>query len=131
MSARKSGFILATLVSSLALPLIATGAAPEAAAPVAGPRASDSFTLQPVLVTAEKREEDLQNVPASVTVVSGQTIEDAGITTVDQAGRYVPNLTFSQFTAQRLSFPFIRGIGSGRNNPAVKECIDGVPPLSF
>src|SRR3954447_9896085 len=89
------------------------------------------YTLEPTIVTAEKREENVQDVPQSVTVITGQEIRDAGITNVQEAGYRAPNVLFSHFTVPRLSFPFIRGIGSGRNNPAVTTYIDGVPQLSF
>jgi iron complex outermembrane receptor protein len=42
----------------------------------------------------------------------------------------VPNLHFTEFSARRLSFPFVRGIGSGLGEPAVATYIDGVPQLS-
>ncbi len=112
----------------------ATGAKTAAADTATTPRiapAADSFTLSPVYVNAEKREQDAQDVPASFTVVSGRTLQQAGVTTINETGGYVPNLTFSAFTASRESFPFIRGIGSGRNSPAVTTYIDGVPQLSF
>jgi iron complex outermembrane recepter protein len=84
-----------------------------------------------VVVTARKWVEPLQADPSAVTVLSGEDIDDAGIRTVRDASRFVPNLTLSDFTARRLSFPFMRGIGSGRNSPAVATCIDGVPQLSY
>ncbi len=36
-------------------------------------------TLAPILVTAEKRTEEAQDIPASITVLDAQTIEDARI----------------------------------------------------
>ena len=32
---------------------------------------------------------------------------------------------------RRLTFPYVRGLGSGRNDPAVATYIDGVPQLSY
>ena len=84
-----------------------------------------------VVVTARKWQEPLQAVPGAVTVLPQNTLDDAGIRTVRDAARYVPNLTLGDFTARRLNFPFVRGVGSGRNSPAVTTCIDGVPQLSY
>ena len=103
----------------------------EPTSPSTRPSPGGAFTLPPVIVTADKRPEDVQDVPGSVTAITAETIRDANITTVEQAGRFAPNVLFSQFTVPRLSFPFIRGIGSGRNSPAVTTYIDGVPQLSF
>lgn len=90
-----------------------------------------STQLAPITVTAERREQSIQDVPASITALDAATIGDAQIQDVKQASRYAPNLYISQFSAPRTSFPFIRGIGSGQNSPAVATYIDGVPQLSF
>jgi len=90
--------------------------------------ADDEIT---VTVTARQWEEPLQQVPGSVSVVSGQTLETAGVQDVQGAEHLVPNLTLPDFSVRWLSFPFIRGIGSGRTTPAVTTIIDGVPQLSY
>jgi iron complex outermembrane receptor protein len=84
----------------------------------------------PVLVvTARKRAEPELEVPQSLTVIREETLRDAGIRGVAEAARYVPNASFVEFTARRLSFPFVRGIGSGQGEPAVATYLDGVPLL--
>lgn len=82
-------------------------------------------------VTARKWIEPLQSVPGSMIIQTAETLENAGIQDLRDATRYVPNLTLSDFSVRRLTFPFMRGIGSGRNSPAVTTCIDGVPQLSY
>ncbi len=89
------------------------------------------MTLAPVIVTAERTSQRLQDVPISDTVVSGEAIKADNIQTLDQAGYFVPNLVESRFSQTRLASPFIRGIGSGENDPAVAEYIDGVPQLNL
>ena len=93
--------------------------------------APEKLSLAPVIVTAEKQEQNVQNVPASVAAITAQQINDGNIDTVKKASFYVPDIVVSEFTNRRLSFPFVRGIGSGRNSPAVTTYIDGVPQLSF
>lgn len=83
-----------------------------------------------VVVTAQKWKELPSEVSRSVTAVTGKTIRDAGLTTIEEASRYVPNMLMTEFTARRLSFPFVRGVGSGQGEPAVTTFIDGVPQLS-
>ncbi|MHB9109551.1 MAG: TonB-dependent receptor [Armatimonadota bacterium] len=84
-----------------------------------------------VTVTARQWEEPLQEVPGSVSVISGQTLETAGVQDVQGAAHLVPNITLPDFSVRWLNFPFIRGIGSGRTTPAVTTIIDGVPQLSY
>ncbi|MEI6970829.1 MAG: TonB-dependent receptor [bacterium] len=101
---------------------------------------SDTATNQPsgggqagvhIEVTARKWSEPLQSVPGAVTIRTADSIEKAGIQDLRDAARHVPNLTLGDFSVRRLTFPFVRGIGSGRNSPAVSTCIDGVPQLSY
>lgn len=113
----------------------ALGDAPTTQPPATQPSGVESaippLTLSPIVVTAEKREQPLQDVPSSVTALDATAIKDENITNIRQASFYAPNLFIQQFTPPRESFPFIRGIGSGQNNPAVTTYIDGVPQLSF
>src|SRR5688572_24890232 len=77
-----------------------------------------SIQLPTVLVTAEKEPVDAQRVPVSVTPVVGQTIQDAGLDVVTDAGVYAPNANFTNFTARKLSNARFRGIGGSPANPA-------------
>jgi iron complex outermembrane receptor protein len=116
------------------LPLAALAALLSAAAVAATtntvPAAGVSTALQ-VTVTARKWVEPLQAVPAAVTVQTGDELQQAGVADLREAARTVPNLTLGEFTARRLTFPYVRGIGSGQNDPAVTTCIDGVPQLWY
>lgn len=87
-------------------------------------------TVPSVTVTAQKEPEDARKLPVSVTAVSGDTINDAGIRIVSEAGIFAPNVSFTEFTARKLSNSRIRGIGSSPGNPAVTTFIDGVPQLN-
>ncbi len=65
------------------------------------------------MVTAQKREESLRDVPLSVAAVSGDKLQDAGILRLDDLKAYVPNLQMSETgIANNI---YIRGIGSGLN----------------
>jgi len=105
---------------------------PAASDPLPPPSATPThWSLDPVVVTAQKRPENAQDVSASLTAISAQTIQDANIQNILDAAAYAPDVNMSHFTNRRLVFPFIRGIGSGRNSPAVTTYIDGVPQLSY
>jgi len=92
------------------------------------PTADPTIDIQ---VTARRWSEPLQAVPGSISVVSSAMVQAAGVQSVREANYGVPNLTLPDFSARWLSFPYIRGIGSGRNSPAVTTIIDGVPQLSY
>ena len=66
-----------------------------------------------------------------MTVRSADELAAAGAKDLRDVARDVPNLTLGEFTSRSLTFPYVRGIGSGQNDPAVTTCIDGVPQLSY
>jgi iron complex outermembrane recepter protein len=83
--------------------------------------------LEEVVVTAQKREESLQDVPISVSAMSGQKVEDNGITNLEELTLYIPNVNINQGQAQPNLY--IRGVGSGTNagfEQSVGMYIDGV-----
>ena len=89
-----------------------------------------SIQLPTVIVTADKEPADAQRIPVAVTPVVGQTIKDAGLDYVTDAGIYAPNAHFSDFSARKLSNARFRGIGGSPANPAVTTYFDGVPQLN-
>lgn len=91
--------------------------------------AGDPARIDPVRVTARRWLEYAQDVPGSVTVVDKETLRDAAVSNVREAGQYVPNLFFTEFSSRRLSFPTLRGISTGVGEPSVVTYIDGVPQL--
>ncbi len=90
----------------------------------------DERPLPESVVTARKWEEEADQVPASLSALDSSTLQTAGIDSVRDASLRIPNLFINQFSSRRLSFPTIRGIGSGQGDPAVTTYIDGVPQLT-
>lgn len=64
-----------------------------------------------IVVTAQRREQSIQDIPASVSVVSGDALSESGAALSQDIARLVPNV---QWESTSLSSPriFIRGIGS-------------------
>jgi len=83
------------------------------------------------LVTARKQEEPLATLPLSATVVSGEDLEGGPVLYPRDAAARIPNVYFSEFSSRRLSFPFVRGVGSGLDDPAVITYVDDVPQFGF
>ena len=85
---------------------------------------------QGIIVTASKREQTLQETPISVSVTTGETLEDAQIRDVLDLQTVTPSLRVSQLQTASASTFIIRGFGNGDNNfgiePSVGVFIDGV-----
>jgi len=63
-----------------------------------------------IVVTARKREESIQEIPAAVSAVSQKDLTRAGATTLDDVARLTPGLTFNSGNAGGLAAPSLRGI---------------------
>ncbi len=83
-----------------------------------------------IIVTASKREQTLQETPISVSVTTGETLENAQIRDVLDLQTVTPSLRVSQLQTSSASTFIIRGFGNGDNNfgiePSVGVFIDGV-----
>lgn len=99
------------------------------------PRAGDtearqraSRALEEVIVTARKREENVQTVPVAVSAMSGEELRRQGVTNTADLSKSVPSLQINDNEANRT---FIRGVGqrSGliRQDPSVSFYLNGVP----
>ena len=85
------------------------------------------LVLEEVMVTAQKRVESLQDVPVSVSALSGEKINDAGIQRIEDLSAYIPNFTMTESAVGNVAF--IRGIGSGINQgfeQSVGMFVDGI-----
>ena len=83
-----------------------------------------------IMVTAQKREEDLMDVPISVSVISGRGLEKQQLYNIETIQARVPSLTYRKGTTTRNSALTIRGIGtisySIAAEPSVSMVVDGV-----
>jgi len=89
--------------------------------------AQGELMLEEIIVTAQKREQSLQDVPVSVSVMSGDAITEVGITNLDEMSSYIPNLSVSE-GSQSVSIT-MRGLGSGQNQgfeQSVGMFVDGI-----
>lgn len=89
-----------------------------------------TITLPTVVVTAQKEPADAQRLPVSVTAVSGEVIERAGISVISDAAIFSPNTRVAELSARKISNAFIRGIGSSPSNPGITTYLDGVPQFN-
>ena len=90
-------------------------------------QAQNQLVLEEIVVTATKREAALQDVPIAISVVSGEKIEQFGVTELDELAAYLPGVHIGESGGNNQVF--IRGIGSGNNagfEQSVGTFIDGV-----
>jgi iron complex outermembrane receptor protein len=87
-------------------------AAIAAALPVPAIAQEGITALDDIIVTSRKREESLQDVPISVTAVSGEALEEMGVPDVVAIGQSMPNVTLEASRATNTTLTaFIRGVG--------------------
>src|SRR5580698_3474247 len=56
--------------------------------------AADSGALEQIVVTAQRRTENLQDVPMSITTFSQEKLDQLGVRNVDDLSRLTPGITF-------------------------------------
>jgi iron complex outermembrane receptor protein len=95
--------------------------------------AAEEMSGGDIVVTAQRREQRLIDVPLSVSAVSGEALERGGITNVSNIGTYVPNIQINQTVGNTFGpLISIRGLAPssdtslGRDQP-VGLYVDGVP----
>lgn len=99
----------------------------QATAGAASPAANSGNDSQ-IVITAQKRAENVQKVPISVAAFTGQTLAKSNVINVEDLQKVVPNFSAAkgaQSTYLRLS---IRGIGAASNTtvePSVAVFLDG------
>jgi iron complex outermembrane receptor protein len=86
--------------------------------------------FEEIIVTSQKREQTLQQVPVAVSVISADVIKDSQILDVKDLQFLVPSLRIGQLQTTANTNFRIRGFGNGANNagiePSVGVFIDGV-----
>ena len=114
-------------VSSLALIAASTVAMPAMAqdAPAEAERADPND----IVVTAQKRAENVQDVPISIAAFSGEGLEASNVVTVQDLGRVATNFQTVRSSNTGSTRIGIRGVGSLANTliePSVAVFVDGV-----
>ncbi len=112
----------------LAMPLV-LATAQHGLAQSAGAR-----TLEEVVVTASRREEGLQSVPASILAMTGAELDKQGITGFRDMAETVSGLDLKQSRGSVSSAVYIRGVGTSGSTPAdpsVGILVDGVYQTSL
>ena len=109
-----------------------TLAALALASPMLAVAAEDDGLLQEVIVTAQFRQENLQDTPLAITAVSGEQLEQQGLTNLTDLGLVIPNASIRPQGSFSGPTPFIgmRGVQTSdyifTSDPGVGVYIDDV-----
>ena len=117
-------FMLAFAAASACLPALCTRR-PGIDGARASLDASDASVLEGVIVTARRREENLQSVPAAVSVVNGDLLDSSYTVNTQQLSQLVPSLYYNSANPRNTAYT-IRGLGS--NTLSISAANDGIEP---
>ena len=122
------------------LPLASAISAILAGAPtVHAATEAETITLEEVVVTAQKRAENLQDVPISIEVLDNTKLEQLHVVSLDDYVKYSPSISYSRGEGQGgngqpgSSHIYMRGVVSGANEnhsgsqPSVGTYLDEQP----
>lgn len=103
---------------------IATNAAAQTAeeAPAAVATETTTFSEDEILVTAQRREERLQDIPIAISAFGASQIERQGIISIESIAPRVPSVYFGSFGALRPQL-YIRGIGTRTFDPGSESSV--------
>ncbi|MDG2533022.1 TonB-dependent receptor [Sphingomonas sp. HITSZ_GF] len=130
MRSRRQFYMLGFLASTaLSMPMAYAQEAPQA--PAEKPAdAAQAVNGDEIIVTANKREERLQDVPVSISAISSDSMDKLAIQTPKDFGQIAPTLNFQAADEARLFNFSIRGIGTESFSvgvePSVATIVDGV-----
>ena len=116
--------VLPLLVASAALAQT-QGTAPPAAT-VSADIPANSTAISEVVVTARHRSENLQEVPISVSVVSGAQAAAQNLNDLGDISQIVPAIDFRTGASNKDRTIFIRGIGTISTSPGVEPSVSTV-----
>ncbi len=111
------GMARATMACALAMLVSAGMAIAQDQAPERG------RTLDEVVVTAQKRSENIQDVPIMVTAVSGQLLQDAGVRDIKDLTVLTPGLIVTSTANETSTTARIRGVGTVGDNIGLESSV--------
>ena len=106
--------------------LLAMGVSTIAVASVAAPAIAQDAVLEELVITAEKREQSLQDVPVAISAFTSKSRDLVGINTIQDLTNFTPGFVYQSANDQAS----MRGIGRLTNaigtDPSVAAYSDGI-----
>ncbi len=123
---RMVALLAGTAIVAFATPALAQDAPPAtvAPAPAAAPAAAQDDGS--IVVTARFRNESLQKVPIAITAISGTSLAERQLNTVETISASIPSVGFRSGASNKDRTIFIRGIGTITTSPGVEPSVSTV-----
>jgi iron complex outermembrane recepter protein len=109
------------LSSSLLTAMLAVQ--PAYAQDAAAAEAEAEGGITDIVVTARKREESAQSVPVAITAISGETIAQRDITSIEKIAAATPNLNVGRASNGSAAQITLRGIGSSSTSIGIEQSV--------
>lgn len=100
------------LLAGASFLMISTSAFAQDAADASAAAQEENIGLEEIVVTAQKREQNMQDVPVAVTALSGETLSNQRINDFADLTKAAPSLTVTQRASAADNSINIRGIGT-------------------
>src|ERR1700677_3771495 len=117
----------AGFIAGAAMLLASTGFAQQATPTTVTPGAGETTALEEIVVTAQKRSEDIQHVPIAMSAITAETLKNNRVETTQDIQNAVPALQYQNLGG--YGEPYLRGIGTDFTQPnadaSVATYIDG------
>src|SRR6202140_318685 len=97
---------------SLAIAAIWSGSAAGFAHAATATDTEASDAIQEITVTAQRRVENMQDVPISIQALTGEALSQLNVTTFDDFVKYLPNVTQGTYGPGQ-GIIYMRGLGTG------------------
>src|SRR5258708_5034224 len=97
---------------SYAIAAILSGSAAGFAHAATATETETSDSIQEITVTAQRRSENIQNVPITIQALTSETLHQLNVATFDDFVKYVPNVTSANLGPGQNSI-FMRGLSVG------------------
>jgi len=89
--------------------------------------AADQITVEEIIVTATRRAQEVQDVPAAVAVVDPAAYAAGGLTSLSGVLKYVPGVNFNDDGAPGQGSITMRGVANIFSTPSVGIYLDDIP----
>ena len=119
MESRNTALLLKSLSSAIGMVIFAVFPAMSVLAQEDEDEVDDTRLIETIIVTAEKREENIIEVPLSMTALGEDALEELGLTNFMDIEQVVPGLQFGDDNEQKGNGTVIRGIGTFRGGTPV------------
>src|ERR1700722_2818069 len=90
---------------------------------------SSADQIQEIVVTAQRRTENVQNVPIAIQALTGETLAELNVTNFDDLVKYLPNVTASSAGPGQTEI-YMRGLSVGDQGTQSGGSINGFPNVA-